>query len=323
MDFQLFLMIAGFSLAMYSCVANDIPQTLGTFLSSNMKRSRFTIWAFAVSILVLTMTFGYFFNSGDIAFGRLDQIPIVPRLYWWHLIPPVVLLILTKFGIPVSTTFLLLSIFSSHAVIGAMVVKSFAGYVVAFALAVFTYTVISKKIERMWINTSHQKAPRIWIVMLWASTAFLWSQWLMQNAANLVVYLPRDASVWQFVFVTVTMAAFMWLVVRKRGGRIQKIVMRKTNVIDTRSATIINFTYGLILFAFLKYSSIPMSTTWVFLGLLAGREIALHYRLDIQPRSRMWRDIVRDFAKILLGLLVSVGIAYLILHISYLQSLVM
>ena len=44
---------------------------------------------------------------------------------------------------------------------------------------------------------------------------------------------------------------------------------------DTRSATIIDFIYGLILLIFKEWSNMPMSTTWVFLGLLAGREVAL------------------------------------------------
>jgi len=92
--------------------------------------------------------------------------------------------------------------------------------------------------------------------------------------------------------------------------------MRKTSVTDVRSATIINFIYGIILFLFLKYSTVPMSTTWVFIGLLAGREIALRYRLDIDNKPQMWRDIIRDFLKISLGLLVSIGVAYMIVYLS-------
>ena len=306
--FQLFLMVAGFSLAMYSCVTNDVPQALGTFLSSNMHRSRLTIWIFTASILVITMTVGYFMNAGDMAFGRLDRIPIAESLYWWHLIPPMVLLILSWRGIPVSTTFLLLSIFSTTAVIGAMVMKSLVGYFVAFTTAAIAYSFICQKIECRWLRTNHEKTPRRWVIMQWTSTAFLWSQWLMQDAANLLVYLPRHASPLQFVLVTIAMVGFMGLVVLNRGGRIQKIVMRKTNVMDMRSATIIDFIYGCILFFFLKYNDIPMSTTWVFMGLLAGREIALYYRLNIQPRAKMWKDLGRDILKIMTGLGVSIAL---------------
>ena len=43
-----------------------------------------------------------------------------------------------------------------------------------------------------------------------------------------------------------------------------------------RSATIIDFTYALILWYFKQYNDIPMSTTWVFVGLLCGRELAIY-----------------------------------------------
>ena len=40
-----------------------------------------------------------------------------------------------------------------------------------------------------------QRAPDAspyWLPLLWVSAGFLWSVWLMQNAANIAVYLPRD-----------------------------------------------------------------------------------------------------------------------------------
>ena len=60
-----------------------------------------------------------------------------------------------------------------------------------------------------------------------------------------------------------------------KGDRIQKIVSEKAGIADIRSATIVDFVYALILIYFKQISQIPMSTTWVFLGLLAGRELAI------------------------------------------------
>jgi hypothetical protein len=70
-----------------------------------------------------------------------------------------------------------------------------------------------------------------------------------------------------------------------RGGAIQEIVKAKTNTVDIRSATIIDFLYALILLFFKEFSKVPMSTTWVFLGLLAGREIAIRYQLGKEEYS--------------------------------------
>ena len=40
------LMIVGFCLAAYSIVGNDVPQTLGTFISSNAHRPWWLLWAY-------------------------------------------------------------------------------------------------------------------------------------------------------------------------------------------------------------------------------------------------------------------------------------
>lgn len=45
-----------------------------------------------------------------------------------------------------------------------------------------------------------------------------------------------------------------------------------------RETSVIDFIYGLILFGFAGVSNVPMSTTWVFVGLLGGRELAMAIR---------------------------------------------
>ena len=97
-----------------------------------------------------------------------------------------------------------------------------------------------------------------------------------------------------------------------KGGRIQQIVLAKTNTTDIRSATIIDLTYALILLYFKQLNNIPMSTTWVFIGLLAGREIAIRYRLSNKITRAALKDVGMDFAKVTLGLAVSIGLVYLI-----------
>ena len=52
-------------------------------------------------------------------------------------------------------------------------------------------------------------------------------------------------------------------------------------------------------------NNIPMSTTWVFMGLLAGREVALYHRLRFESPKKMYNHIFKDFVKIMIGLVVS------------------
>ena len=110
-------MILGFALAAYSVVGNDVIQTLGTFLTSNQERPWWVLWLYAGGIMAVILIVGYsgmgeWLGGNDVTFDRLDKIDIPEKLTIWYLLPPVVLLIITRIGIPVSTTFLILSFFS-------------------------------------------------------------------------------------------------------------------------------------------------------------------------------------------------------------------
>ncbi len=107
------LMVIGFCLAAYSIVGNDVPQTLGTFISSNAHRPWWVLWLFISTILVVVLIYGWYASGvGDASYGRLETIPFPEGgVTWLYIVPPILLLFLTKYGIPVSTTFLVLTDF--------------------------------------------------------------------------------------------------------------------------------------------------------------------------------------------------------------------
>jgi hypothetical protein len=63
---------------------------------------------------------------------------------------------------------------------------------------------------------------------------------------------------------------------------------------------------------FKELSNLPMSTTWVFVGLLAGREIGLVWRLGVRPARELAPLVFKDLAKVTTGLVASVLLVYLI-----------
>lgn len=311
-------MVVGFLLAAYAVVANDSIQTLGTFLASNSHRPWWALWLFASGILAAVLAYGWFFHSGDVSYGRLEKFPIPEGgISWVHAIPPLALLILTRVGVPVSTTFMVLTVFTISN-LQAMLTKSFLGYLVAFVAAIVLFRLVFKRATEYFHRTRGADIPRYWVVLQWSSTAFLWSQWLIQDLANIFVYLPRQLSISWLLFGVLALIAMQGYIFYTFGGVIQKIVLSKTDTTDIRAATIIDFIYGLVLLVFKEVSNIPMSTTWVFLGLLAGREFALSMYLADTGFKRTLKNVSMDALKALSGLIVSVILA---LGLPYLNRL--
>lgn len=316
MDISFIIMWAGFILAGYSVVGNDSIQTLGTFLSSNEKRPWYVLWFFAGSILTATLVYGWVNYGGDVSYERLAKYPLPDPFAWYYILPPLVLMALTRTGIPVSTSFLILTFFNEKN-LTSMVVKSVSGYLVAFGAAVIIYILITKAVEKRFIdNPITPKEQNIWVPLQWLSTGFLWSQWLIQDFANIYVYLPRDLDLTSLIISLVILLSLLAYIFYSKGGAIQGIVKAKTNTIDIRSATIIDATYGMVLYYFKELNNVPMSTTWVFIGLLAGREIALRYRLEKKFNLQVLRMVGSDLLKVLFGLVVSIILVLVIKQLA-------
>ena len=258
------------------------------------------------------VAFGWFVNGGDPAYGRLEKFPWPENgIQWFHILPPLVILILTRFGVPVSTTFMVLIVFNPKN-IEAMLTKSLLGYLVAFVVAIFVYRFVAHKLSERFTRTQGLPVHSGWVVGQWLSTDFLWSQWLIQDLANIFVYVPRSIASTEIIFALVFLVILQGFIFKQMGGKIQKIVNSKAGTNDIRAACIIDFIYALILLVFKEWSNMPMSTTWVFLGLLAGRQLAISWFSKNPAMGHSTRLVMQDIAKALFGLLLSVGLALLI-----------
>lgn len=307
-DLPLIYAAIGFMLAAYSVIANDSVQTLGTFIASNIRVFKwYWLWLAASAVLIATISYGWVVNDGDISYGRLDKIPPLD-IQWYHAAAPLLLVALTRIGIPVSTTFLVLSVFASTMVLEKVLIKSVMGYGVAAVTAYILWMVVSR-----FINEKYDKVKKehrsYWRVLQWVATGFLWFSWLSHDMANIAVYLPRQLPLEMLIGVLVVLCGWLGYIFATSGGQIQKIVLEKSGTRFMRSATIIDFVYALILIYFKEMNSIPMSTTWVFVGLLTGRELAIATTYRAQYRFRYVFPLIgKDFLKMMIGLGVSVGL---------------
>ena len=304
----------GFALAGYSVIANDSVQTLGTWIASNREKFKwYTMWAAASAVMAFTMIYGWNVYDGDISYGRLTKIPF-QEIQWYHALAPLALVALTRKGIPVSTSFLVLSAFASTFVLEKMLLKSVVGYGLAAIVAYALWFIVSSFFnEDKDIKESNKK---YWRTFQWMTTGFLWFTWLSHDVANIAVFLPRQLSVAELIGVITFFTAGLGWIFYQKGGKIQEIVLDKQNTKYVRSATLIDLVYAFLLLYFKQINNIPMSTTWVFVGLLCGRELALNTYLTKKGNLKQVFPIVaKDFLKLLVGLVVSVAIVLLIHYV--------
>ena len=323
-----YAMWLGFLFAAYAAVANDSIQTLGTFIASNQDKKWWVLWMFIGGVFLATHSYSWFFSDfvgafdaegnpigdgiadGDVSHGRLlakgfEESPT--EFHFLQIAAPIFLLILTRLRMPVSTTFILLTSFAaSPAAVGKVMAKSMSGYVLAFFMGLIIFSAIAKISQKYFTG----KAKFGWTIAQWITTGSLWSVWLTQDAANIAVYLPRSLSFAQFAGFAGALFVGLGLLLYYKGGRIQKIVTEKSVVTDVRFATLVDFVYCIILFYFKLYSQVPMSTTWVFIGLLGGRELGMALRRSgSNSVSKSIKLILKDFSFAMIGLVVSIAIA--------------
>jgi hypothetical protein len=303
-------MWVGFLFAAYAAVANDSIQTLGTFIASNQNKKWWILWIFIGGIFLATVGYSWLNFNGDVSHGRLmaKGFDVAPtNFHFLQIAAPIFLLILTRLRMPVSTTFILLTSFAAApAAIGKVLAKSMSGYILAFFLGFFVFLSISKFAKKYFVG----EAKFGWTIAQWITSGTLWSVWLMQDAANIAVYLPRNMHFYEFLGFAMVVFVGLGMLLYYKGGRIQKIVTEKSVITDVRFATIVDFIYCIILFYFKLHSKVPMSTTWVFIGLLAGREVAMAIRkTGSRSISHSVMLMFKDFSFAMIGLIISIAIA--------------
>mgnify|MGYP005703596511 FL=1 len=315
MEMTLIYTVIGFGLAGYSVIGNDSIQTLGTFIASKQKWFKWYVLASAASfVMILALAWGWYSYNGDISYGRLTRIPY-QEIQWYHAVAPAILLVLTRVGIPVSTTFLVLSAFASTVVLEKMLMKSVVGYGLAAMVAYICWIGVSRFINEKFDEVKGDFWISFWRNSVWVTSGWLWWVWLSHDVANIAVYLPRQLSIELLIIVMAYFTILLFYIFYIQGGRIQTVVLEKTGTRYARSATIINVIYAAVLFYFKELNDLPMSTTWVFVGLLCGRELAIATMNRDYKLGYVFPLIGKDFLKMVFGLTVSVGIVLAIHYV--------
>ncbi len=307
-----------YSIAAYSVAGNDAIQTIGTFIESKKGKNLYLkVFVFA-GLMIVVHLIGWSQHQQEIHFHRLDAFPQPNKFNLVQLLAPVVVVILTRLKAPISTTFLILGLFGGGN-IEKMLTKSFLGYGIAFLCAVVLWGIHSYYFSEEYHETNQldPKSEHFWSTFQWGSTSILWVAWLLQDTANIAVFIPRKLQLWEFGLAMLILGLALAFILYTEGGTIQEVVSEKSDLTSAKAATFVDLAYAGVLFFFQFLSKMPMSTTWVFLGLLAGREIILHVvtKRD-KPYLETFRHVGKDVLLASLGITVSISF-YILSYLIY------
>ncbi len=187
------------------------------------------------------------------------------------------------------------------------------GYGIAAIFAYGVWYVVSRTLDES--EAVQEKNKNYWRVAQWFATGGLWWTWLSHDMANIAVFLPREVPLDLMFLVSTVFVIGLFFMFKERGGKIQQIVLEKHNTRYVRSATLIDLFYWMCLYFFKELNDIPMSTTWVFVGMLAGRELAIATFTNKHKFKSVFPLVARDFQKMMIGLGASVAIVLTIHYI--------
>ena len=305
-----------FSLAAYSVLWNDAVQTLMTYIHSNDDLPKKLLFGWVLSVLLWVLWYGFLISEGGITYGRLDAKWYADITVQWYIVFfPLLLVLMTRYkGIPVSTSLLMLSIFSTWVLFQHIVMKSAAWYLVAFTSAYFIWLGAEYILKRIKYKSkwASQRKYIYWRLAQTCTTTLLFATWLMHDMVNIAVFLPRDITFAVMLTISGIFALALAYTFYIDGGPVGRIVTTKTKIHRLVGATMVDGVYFVILLIFKEWSNIPMSTTWVFIWLLAGRQMAIR-TVGRVGKIKKWenkykvalKEISWDFAKIFIGLWIS------------------
>lgn len=257
----------------YTIMANNCAQTIGMFIASNKSKSKFRIIYFLSGIFIITLLISWLFCNKQLDFYLLHDIPynsLNPLLVFL----PIVLFFLTKYKIPVSATFLIIPIFANKNTVHSMITKTSVSYFISFLISLIVWRFIYTKYKYLIEVKKEKDINKIWFLLQFMSTGIVWSVWIILSACNFIVFLPRVFELKELILVIFIGVVSIYLILLDNGGKIQEIVDEKSDI-NIKSSVIFNFLFSFTMLFIQYVSKIPITSTWMFLGILAGRELAI------------------------------------------------
>ncbi len=304
----------GFGIVAPAAIANDAIQIFSAYFTAEKNLP----WKWSAAIFSTVMgvvhIWGWVRDSGSVSFGLLDRIAMPERFTVWHMAAAVLLLLFTRYKAPVSNTMLILGAFGDERVFNDVFMKSSLGLVCGLITSIVIFGVILQ-LERRGIVARVPADAQRWLRLLLSATCILFWGWLINDTAHFAVYLPRHLSgpeVCAFLAICVAVISVLcW----KRLFNIRSIVGETYGMDDSqpiarlaRSTALLMVSLAFVLFVLHDYMHVPLSSSFVFIGVLAGRDLLVTFFVPGEFKGAASR-FGKNLALAMLGALTAYGIS--------------
>ncbi len=300
----------------YTVIGNNYIQTIGSFIVNNKQKS-INIWIFLSISFIATTLISWFIYEGGVDYLLLKNIEYQKDLDIIIVLIPLLLNIFTKYGIPVSATFLIIPLFGTSNTIHIMITKTITSYFLAFMVSFFIWSFIYKNLTNI-IKNTNEEVNKFWNIIEYITTGLVWIAWNILSICVFVVFVDRQFNIYELVIFNLIVIFILYLLINNSGGKIEKIIKEKRGSNNKKTTAIFNLLFAIILLYLQFFSNVPLTTTWVFLGLLAGKELAMTYvesNLFVSGRNMKasLAKIIVDLNKAVIGIVFSLIFVKIIL----------
>lgn len=290
----------------YTLIANNYIQSIGTFIINNKIKFKSNLIFITLSFTLSTLISWLIFD-GNIDYNLLNNIEYKKNLAIAMIFIPLLLNVFTKYGIPVSATFLVIPLFSDSNTLNTMLIKTTTSYFLAFMVSFFIWNFIKKHFNHL--MKMDAKPNLFWNIMEYVTTSLVWIAWNMLNICVFVVFVDRKFNIYELIAVSLIVLVVLYIIMTGNNKQIEEIINEKNETENKKSIAVFNLVFALILIYIEFFSNVPLTTTWVFLGLLAGKDLSDSFSENIifsnSKTKKSILKIIKDLHKAIVGIVFS------------------
>ncbi len=292
---------------MYNVMVNNFIQTLGTFNVSNKYAKKWKIFLYLASIFIAYFVYTWLKYDGNIRKGSLRHIEYKDSFGYSLLLLPILVALFNYFGIPVSIAFLSIPLFISGEIVKAMIAKAFLNYFLAFAISFIFWNILYVEFKKILKKKDNHK---FWMIVEYISIGILWCCWLNTCVSSFMVFLPPKLDLKHLLLLLVIGTIIISIItILRSNDKMEQIIEEKTDVNNIMFSVLFNVLHSVVLVVLKLNSEVPIATSWIFTGLLDGRELGIVTKksnsFSDQKYKLCLKKIVRDLCFNTIGIIIS------------------